>query len=250
MPINYSKWNSIDVSDSDEEEQLSKAFPEKKIEDSVKLAPPKEAIGSPWNASNFHWEEQKLDDWGKVRFRELLTSVGFKSEVSWENSRYDCSLTFSCKELEGEAWSHIRKGKSVLGYNFEVKLDFLGKEFRVNIKSSGTSYLGSFVIGVTFAAAWTPCAGPILGSILLLAGTKTSAVEGAKLLSVYSLGIAVPFFVTALLINTFVAHFNRFKKFIGTVNIISGIFLIAVGILIMTNHLNVIAAKLAALFSK
>ena len=132
MPINYSKWNSIDVSDSDEEEQLSKAFPEKKIEDSVKLAPPKEAIGSPWNASNFHWEEQKLDDWGKVRFRELLTSVGFKSEVSWENSRYDCSLTFSCKELEGEAWSHIRKGKSVLGYNFEVKLDFLGK-----IKAAG-----------------------------------------------------------------------------------------------------------------
>ena len=129
-----------------------------------------------------------------------------------------------------------------------LKLDFLGKELKIKFKSEGASYLGSFLIGVTFAAAWTPCAGPILGSILLLAGTKTSIVEGAKLLSVYSLGIAVPFFLTALLINTFVAHLNRLKKFIGVVNIISGIFLIIVGILIMTDYLNVIALKFETIF--
>ena len=131
-----------------------------------------------------------------------------------------------------------------------LKLDFLGKEMKIRFRSEGASYLGSFLIGVTFAAAWTPCAGPILGSILLLAGTKTSVVEGAKLLSVYSLGIALPFFLTALLINTFVAHFNRLKKFISIVNIISGAFLVAVGVLIMTNYLSVIAAKLEAIFTK
>ena len=131
-----------------------------------------------------------------------------------------------------------------------LKLDFLGKEFRIRFKSEGASYAGSFLIGVTFAAAWTPCAGPILGSILLLAGTKTSIVEGAKLLSAYSLGIALPFFLTALLINTFVAHLNKLKKFISIVNIISGIFLIIVGVLIMTNYLNVIAFKLQTIFAK
>ena len=131
-----------------------------------------------------------------------------------------------------------------------LKFDFLGKEFKVKVKSEGASYLGSFIIGVTFAAAWTPCAGPILGSILLLAGTKTSVVEGAKLLSVYSLGIAVPFFLTALLINTFVTYFNRLKKFMGVVNIISGVFLVIIGILIMTNYLNIIVAKLSGLFAK
>ena len=131
-----------------------------------------------------------------------------------------------------------------------LKLDFLGKEFKIKVKSEGASYLGSFMIGVTFAAAWTPCAGPILGSILLMAGTKTSVAEGAKLLSAYSLGIAVPFFLTALLINTFVASFNRLKKFMSVVNMISGVFLVAVGILIMTNYLNVIAAKLSAIFVK
>lgn len=131
-----------------------------------------------------------------------------------------------------------------------LKFDFLGKEAKIRVKSEGASYFGSFLVGVTFAAAWTPCAGPILGTILLLAGTKTSVAEGAKLLSAYSLGIALPFFLTALLINTFIEHFNRIKKLMGTINIVSGIFLIIVGILIMTNYMAVISDKLLGAFAK
>ena len=131
-----------------------------------------------------------------------------------------------------------------------LKFDFLGKELKIKFRSEGASYLGSFIIGVTFAAAWTPCAGPILGSILLLAGTKANVTEGAKLLCAYSFGIALPFFITALLINTFVEHLNKLKKFISVVNIISGIFLIVVGVLIMTNYLNVIALKIETIFAK
>lgn len=131
-----------------------------------------------------------------------------------------------------------------------LKFDFLGKEAKIRVKSEGASYLGSFVVGVTFAAAWTPCAGPILGTILVLAGTKTSVLEGAKLLSVYSLGIALPFFLTALLINTFIEHFNRIKKVMGTINLVSGVFLVIVGILIMTNYLGVISDKLLGAFAK
>jgi activator of HSP90 ATPase len=134
MPINYSKWNSIDVSDSDEEEQVKKSPVIKKTDAPTKPAPPKEAIGSAWNASNFHWEEQKLDDWGKARFKELLTSSAFRSELCWNSSRLECSFSFSCTELEGEAWTHIRKGKSVLGYNFEAKLGFLGKIKAVGLR--------------------------------------------------------------------------------------------------------------------
>ncbi len=160
----------------------------------------------------------------------------------------------------GKALFHYQKaiqmagGMLIILFGFYLmgilKLDLLGKEFKIRFKSEGASYAGSFIIGVTFAAAWTPCAGPILGSILLLAGTKTSVVEGAKLLSVYSLGIALPFFLTALLINTFVAHLNKLKRLISAVNIISGIFLVMVGILIMTNYFNLIAVKLSAVFVK
>jgi cytochrome c-type biogenesis protein len=131
-----------------------------------------------------------------------------------------------------------------------LRLDFLGKEMKIRFRTEGASYIGSFLIGVTFAAAWTPCAGPILGSILVLAGTKASMLEGAKLLSAYSLGIALPFFITALLINTFFEYFNKVRKFMGMVNMAAGIFLIIVGVLIMTNYLGVIAAKLSMVFER
>ncbi len=131
-----------------------------------------------------------------------------------------------------------------------LKLDFLVKERRFNISAKGATYIGSFLIGVTFAAAWTPCAGPILGSILVLAGTKANVVEGAKLLTVYSLGIALPFFLTGLAINSFLGYFERFKKIIGAINVVGGVFLVIVGILVMTNYLTIISERFLSAFTK
>lgn len=130
-----------------------------------------------------------------------------------------------------------------------LKLDFLAKERKFKFSTKGASYIGSFLIGVTFAAAWTPCAGPILGSILVLAGTKANVVLGAKLLSIYSLGIALPFFITALVINSFLAYFKKFKRLISVINIIAGIFLIIVGVLVATNYLVVIARRFSTTFT-
>ena len=113
------------------------------------------------------------------------------------------------------------------------KLDFLGKEKRIGVKLHKGSKIGSVLFGITFAAAWTPCVGPILGSILMLAGATESMFQGVWLLSVYSLGIAVPFIISALLINSFLAYFARFKKYIGAVRFICGLFLIIVGILLI-----------------
>jgi len=118
------------------------------------------------------------------------------------------------------------------------------------VQAKRASYIGSFIIGVTFAAAWTPCAGPILGSILVLAGTKVDVIQGAKLLAVYSAGIAIPFFLTALLVNTFLEYFNRFKKVLNVINIVGGVFLVIVGILVMTNYLTVIGNKVFSAITK
>jgi len=138
-------------------------------------------------------------------------------------------------------------GLSLMGI---LKFDFLLKERRFNVRAKGASYVGSFLVGVTFAAAWTPCAGPILGSILVLAGTKADAVQGAILLAVYSAGIAVPFFLTGLLVNSFLENFNRFKKVLNVVNMVGGIFLVVVGILVMTNYLTVIGNRLFSAITK
>lgn len=131
-----------------------------------------------------------------------------------------------------------------------LKLDFLLKERRFNMTLKGASYLGSFLLGVTFAAAWTPCAGPILGSILVLAGTRADAAEGAKLLSVYSLGIAVPFFLTGISVNYFMRFFNRFKNAINVINKAGGVFLIIVGILVATNYMQVISQRFIGMMGK
>ncbi len=131
-----------------------------------------------------------------------------------------------------------------------LKLDFLAKERRINIGVKTATYMGSFLIGVTFAAAWTPCAGPILGSILVLAGTKASVIQGAKLLTVYSMGVGIPFLVTALAINSFIQHFNGFKKAMGYINVIGGSFLVIIGILVATNYLSVISERLLGAFTK
>jgi len=131
-----------------------------------------------------------------------------------------------------------------------LNLDFLVKERRFVFTTKGASFIGSFMVGVTFAAAWTPCAGPILGSILILAGTKSSVTQGAVLLSLYALGIAVPFFITSLLVDSFLVHMKRFQKAIGVINVISGAFLMIVGILVATNYLAVISERVVGVFTR
>jgi cytochrome c-type biogenesis protein len=131
-----------------------------------------------------------------------------------------------------------------------LKLDFLIKERKLSVATKSASYLSSFLIGVTFAAAWTPCAGPILGSILVLAGSKANVVMGTRLLTAYSLGIAIPFFITALLVNTFLEHINKLQKILNVLNKAGGAVLVVVGFLMATNYLAVIAEKILSSFAK
>lgn len=131
-----------------------------------------------------------------------------------------------------------------------LKFDFFIKERKFSVVTKSASYLSSFLIGVTFAAAWTPCAGPILGSILVLAGAKANVVMGAKLLTVYSIGIAIPFFITALLVNTFLEHINKLQKILNVFNKIGGAILLVVGFLMVTNYLAVISDKIFSSFAK
>ncbi len=131
-----------------------------------------------------------------------------------------------------------------------VKIGFMEKDHHLNVHAKKATYFGSFLVGVTFAAAWTPCAGPILGSILVIAGTKSSVGEGAVLLALYSAGIAVPFLITALATHSFLRYFNRFKKVMSRINIVAGVLLMIVGVLIITDSLNMISERVLSLFVK
>jgi len=96
-------------------------------------------------------------------------------------------------------------------------------------------------VGVTFAAGWIPCVGPILGSILIMASTSDTAGQGILLLAAYSAGLALPFFLSALLFGRFLQVFTRFKRLLPWVSRVSGLLLILVGVLLLTDYFTLLS---------
>lgn len=142
--------------------------------------------------------------------------------------------------FEYQEWIRIIGGILVIILGLFVagflRLDFLMKDKKVHLTGKPVGYFGTFLVGMTFAAGWTPCIGPILGTILLYAGAQGSAVYGFKLLAVYSLGLALPFLLSSLAINSFLSYSKKILRSMRVVMIISGILLIIFGILLLTNR--------------
>lgn len=129
-----------------------------------------------------------------------------------------------------------------------VPVRMLLGEKRVSIRHKPAGYVGSFLVGITFAAGWTPCIGPILATILMVAATEEEVYKGILLLLLYSMGLGIPFLLSSLAMHQFLSLFNRFKKFIRTFEIVTGLFLIIVGILIYTNWLTRLSGYTTMLF--
>lgn len=126
-----------------------------------------------------------------------------------------------------------------------LRIGMLMQDKRINIKSKPRGYWGSFLVGLAFAAGWTPCIGPILGAILALAaGTSTDTLHGIALLATYSAGLGIPFLLAGLLFHQFLAFFNRFKAHIRLMEIITGVLMIVVGVLLFLNQFGKISSWL------
>ena len=128
------------------------------------------------------------------------------------------------------------------------KIPFLNYEKRFHTKGKKIGLLGAFLVGFAFAFGWTPCIGPILAGILVLASRQETIGQGIILLTSYSLGLAIPFFLTALSLSAFFNVFNKFKRHLHKVEIVGGILLIIIGVLIMTNYLTILSGYFAKWF--
>ncbi|MBI4264732.1 MAG: cytochrome c biogenesis protein CcdA [Acidobacteria bacterium] len=123
-----------------------------------------------------------------------------------------------------------------------LRIEWLYQEKRLQApQSSPAGPIGAMLVGIAFAFGWTPCIGPILAGILGIAATQDTVVQGVQLLSAYSLGLGVPFFATAMAINRFFAAFARIRRHYHTVEVVSGVLLVAIGVLIFTNRFTIIA---------
>ncbi|HEY7471326.1 MAG TPA: cytochrome c biogenesis protein CcdA [Gemmatimonadota bacterium] len=147
-----------------------------------------------------------------------------------------------------QVWIRRAAGLVIILFGLHItgllNLRFLHRERRLHLPERPEGMLGSVVVGFAFGAGWTPCIGPILGAILTMAGTSGELRTGIGLLVVYGLGLALPFFVAALGFNAFLTAFRRVRSWMRPIEIVSGLVLIAVGVLIFTNYFAVLAAYL------
>lgn len=150
-----------------------------------------------------------------------------------------------------QIWLQRVGGVLIIGFGLlclgAFKLDALTLERRVHLERKPVGYLGSVLVGMAFAAGWTPCIGPVLGGILGLAATSSDLSRGMLLLAVYSAGLAVPFLIAAVAVESFFAWFQGFRRFLPWVMRVSGALLIFVGILLMTGEFTRLAGWLQGL---
>ncbi len=190
-----------------------------------------------------------------VRKKTLFHSIAFVTGFTVVFVLLGASATYIGSFLQ-QHMDLVRKIGGILIIAFGVHitglvpLKWLLGEKRISINQKPAGFLGSFIVGLAFAAGWTPCIGPILASILMIAATEEKVLHGIVLLLLYSIGLGVPFVISALALHRFISLFNRFKKHIRLFEIVTGAFLVIVGLLIYTNWLSLLSRYFNLLFLK
>jgi cytochrome c-type biogenesis protein len=161
-----------------------------------------------------------------IIFITFWTSIGLVGFVALDNARY-------IREIGGAVL--IFMGLHLLGV---INIGFLNREYTVGQGREGKpGYPRSLLLGMTFAAGWTPCIGPVLGSIIGLAVIEDQVAKGALLLAFYSAGLGVPFLIMALAVEPISAGLKRIRPVLRAVPVVSGGLVVGIGLLMLTNNL-------------
>ncbi len=129
-----------------------------------------------------------------------------------------------------------------------IKIKALYADKRMHSVQGGKSPLGAFLVGFAFAFGWTPCVGPILAPILTMAASSDTASKGVLLLWIYSLGLAVPFLFTSILLDRFMEFYGGFRRHLHKVEVVSGVFLMVIGVLFVTHRFTILSGWLNKVF--
>ena len=177
-----------------------------------------------------------------VLYKTILFSLGFSLVfiiLGATASAVGNILLFLSNELR------IAAGVTIILFSLQMlgifNFQLLNQEKRIDTKGYKDNYIFPFVVGAAFAFGWTPCIGPILGSILALSATEASISKGILLLSFYSLGLAIPFILSGYYMNRFLISKKGFGKYYNKITKTGGVILLITGILIATNQIQVIS---------
>ena len=130
-----------------------------------------------------------------------------------------------------------------------IRIPMLNHEKIIHLKEKPVGLLGSFIIGITFSVGWTPCVGPALSSILIIASTTQNILEGIYLLSLYSLGLAIPFIISALIFDRLFTLLKRFSHIVRYSMKVMGILLIIIGVLLFSSYYSTLSLRLGQLLT-
>jgi len=121
-----------------------------------------------------------------------------------------------------------------------IRIRGLDFEKRINMEKKPLHFFGTFIVGMAFGAGWSPCIGPLLGSIIIIAGSQETVWQGIVLLAIYSAGLAMPFVIMSVFINLLLIFIKKASRVLQYVNTAAGILLIIIGLIIVTNKLYVL----------
>ena len=187
----------------------------------------------------------------KVRKSVITNSLLFIMGFSILFIAMGASATFIGKFLaKNIRWLEIIGGTFVviLGLHFAglFKIKFLEREKKIHLDKKPLGALGTVLVGMAFGAGWTPCVGPILGSILTMAAATQDVAKGIILLISYSVGLGIPFLLTGLLIHKFFEYFKTIRKYFRVITLVGGILLVIIGFLLITGYFTTISSFLGA----
>ncbi len=187
----------------------------------------------------------------KVRKSVIFNSLFFILGFSILFIIMGASATFLGKFLSRNIrWLEIIGGSLVviLGLHFAglFKIKFLDRERKIHLNKKPLGLFGTVLVGMAFGAGWTPCVGPILGSILTMAAATQDVAKGIILLIAYSIGLGIPFLLAGLLIHKFFEYFKTIRKYFRVISLVGGILLVIIGLLLITGYFTTISSFLGA----
>jgi cytochrome c-type biogenesis protein len=177
----------------------------------------------------------------------ILNSLAFNAGLSVIFLALGGTAGLLGSAIFANTWVRVIAGLVIIIFGLHLigllKIKYLYRDTRQFSSEKPQGILGSLTLGIAFAAGWTPCIGPILGGIIGLAATTGGWKNGLLLSAFYSAGLAVPFLVTGLTINKFLSFYSKFRKHLHKVEVVSGVILILIGVLVMSNRVTLLSSS-------
>jgi cytochrome c-type biogenesis protein len=203
-------------------------------------------IAAPYLAYMGGVSVSELDDNAAARRKVMLASVFFVMGLSTVFLFYGYSAS-KIGELyfAVSSWANYVGGALVILFGLHFlnvfRIPLLQREARIEVKDQGGSAFGAYLLGLAFAFGWTPCIGPILGTVLTLAANEAEAARGAAMLAAYAFGLGVPFLAIAFFFPRMKGFINWMKRHMQVIERVSGVLLVIIGLLLITGRFTMIS---------